>query len=137
MKPAGEALYRGFPVALQFHLNSGLLAVSAQLPFSLGESPQPLNCWLITSLSLFRPSITYCSGCELTARADDHEKEHGDKNDFWEEVHEASTKFTLLLIFIHIGGVIVTSLMHKENLVKAMIHANKHIPPVNDDKPVK
>ena len=48
---------------------------------------------------------------------------------FWgeafEEIHEFFANFTLLLVFIHVAGVIIESLIHKENLVKSMIDGMK------------
>lgn len=45
--------------------------------------------------------------------------------DFWEEAHEFCANFTLFLIVMHIIGVYIESIMHKENLVKAMLHGYK------------
>ncbi|OIO74346.1 MAG: cytochrome b [Zetaproteobacteria bacterium CG02_land_8_20_14_3_00_50_9] len=65
------------------------------------------------------------------AQADDdwryagHNK-HADE--FWEEAHEASVYFMLLLIGLHLGGVAVSSLLHRENLVRAMLTGRKQLP---------
>ena len=47
------------------------------------------------------------------------------EKEFWEEIHESMTSFMLFLIFIHIAGVIVSSWVHKENLIWAMINGKK------------
>jgi cytochrome b len=64
---------------------------------------------------------------------DDDDKEEGNPRqksnkadeEFWEEIHEASTNVMLLLIGLHLTGVILSSRLHKENLVKAMITGKK------------
>jgi cytochrome b len=42
-----------------------------------------------------------------------------------EEVHELFANFTLLLVGIHVVGVLVESLIHKENLISAMLSGFK------------
>ncbi|MGB8812039.1 MAG: cytochrome b/b6 domain-containing protein [Paracoccaceae bacterium] len=42
-----------------------------------------------------------------------------------EDAHKALVKLALVLIVLHVGGVIFSSLRHRENLVKAMITGEK------------
>jgi cytochrome b len=43
----------------------------------------------------------------------------------FEDVHEAAANSMLAIVIIHIAGVIVSSLLHRENLVRAMITGYK------------
>ena len=45
--------------------------------------------------------------------------------DILEEVHEFFASFALFLVLVHVAGVLVESLIHKENLVSAMISGFK------------
>ena len=44
----------------------------------------------------------------------------------FEEMHELFASLMLLLIVIHVAGVVVESLIHRDNLVKAMVTGRKH-----------
>ncbi len=50
-------------------------------------------------------------------------------SDFWEEAleetHEFFANFTVFLVVIHLAGVLVESVLHKENLVSAMLSGDK------------
>lgn len=63
------------------------------------------------------------------ANGDDEEENRGEKKgeEFWEEVHEVFVNVTLILIAAHIAGVVASSYLHKENLIKAMITGRKEI----------
>lgn len=50
--------------------------------------------------------------------------EFGDE-EVWEELHEIAANLMLLVVFVHIAGVLVSSVLHKENLVRSMLSGYK------------
>jgi len=69
----------------------------------------------------------FISSANASSPMDDEANKHeeSDSEEFWEEIHEFFANFTILLIVFHILGVIVSSKVENENLVKAMITGYK------------
>jgi cytochrome b len=53
--------------------------------------------------------------------------QHETEEHFWEEVHEFFVNVTIFLIILHIIGVIVSSRLEQQNLVKAMLTGYKEL----------
>lgn len=58
-------------------------------------------------------------------RHDAEEESQDQEEELWEELHEAASYTLLALVLVHITGALVSSQLHHENLVQAMITGKK------------
>ena len=95
---------------------------SGSEPRYLGHNP--LGGWMVVAL-LTAVAAVCASGWLYTTDA------------YWgvewvEDLHEALSDALLVLIALHVGGVVFTSIRHRENLAAAMFHGRKRPPAPGD-----
>ena len=118
--PAGGAMIVALLIGLSGTVFSGLMI------YAIEENAGPLAGWVAAAnASPVLPTII------STARADEdayeEHDEHESAEEFWEEVHEIFANLMLLLIAVHVAGVLYSSHVDKENLVRAMITGRKRL----------
>jgi cytochrome b len=96
----------GGAMVIMLMLSLLVTATSGMLLFGAAEQSGPLAQWFVQSGAAWADPL--------------------------EEVHEFFANFTMLLVVIHVAGVIVESLIHRENLVSAMISGFKQAQPASD-----
>lgn len=110
--PAGAAMIVAILTCLGITVYSGLVV------YAIEENAGPLSV---------RETSPYEISVVSVARADDGESGNHDefREEFWEEAHEIFANLTVLLVIVHVLGVLGSSYLHSENLVKAMITGRK------------
>jgi len=114
--PAGGAMV----IALLFCLS--ITTLSGMKLYEVEENKGPFSITVQVAIKQAMASSPEMKNQQHTVNEEDEE--------FWEEIHETFVNLTLLLVFLHIGGIIMSSIVDKEKLVKAMFTGKKEI---NDD----
>jgi len=123
--PAGGAMVIALLLSLSATVFTGLAL------YAVEENSGPL-AGIIASNNhtiLAMPIITtaYADEDEQKNAYADEASKNKDGEEFWEDLHEFFANLTLLLVALHIGGVLLSSYIDKENLIKSMITGNKEV----------
>jgi len=118
--PAGAAMVVAHLLCITVTVFSGLML------YAVEENAGPLAGWAANT------PATYTIQAPISgAYADEDENDEADEADenpreeFWEEIHELFANLVLLLAVLHVAGVLYSSYLHKENLIKAMVTGRK------------
>ena len=125
--PAGALMVFALLICLALTTVTGITLLAIE------ENTGPLASWLGRGIALEKtlPDLALIT---VTARASENEEERDEErgennneegNEALEEMHEFISNLTLLLIILHIVGVMLTSIIHRENLVRAMFTGYK------------
>lgn len=106
-----------------------LTTVTGVALLAVDENAGPLAPWLGRggALENTSPDLALFAA---TGRASEDDEDHDDNNDeegseVLEEIHEFFPNLMMFLVVLHIAGVILTSLIHRESLVRAMVTGRK------------
>ncbi len=109
--PAGGAMVVALLLSLSVTVLSGM-----QL-YAVEENKGPFS---VEAPALIKPA-------RASATETAHHAVNEADEEFWEAIHETGVNITLLLVFLHIGGIIMSSIVDKEKLVKAMFTGKKEV----------
>lgn len=95
----------------------------------IGHNPAGGAMILLMMMSLLITTLTgiavYGAEEQMGPLADWFTSNNSMWGDVFEETHEFFANFSVFLIVLHVAGVVVESIIHKENLVKSMIDGEK------------
>lgn len=114
--PAGAMMVFALLIGLTASTVSGIALLAAE------ENAGPLASWLGSTTSLEAPTYTVPDERNEGELGEGREGESA-----LEEIHELSVNLTLFLVILHVIGVALASVVHRENLVRAMVTGRKRI----------
>lgn len=119
--PAGGAMVIALLLSLSATVFSGLSL------YAVEENAGPLAGIIANKQSII-PDVSVVPTAYASEDDEDEMAANKDSEEFWEELHEFFANLTLLLVALHVSGVLLSSYIDKENLIKAMITGRKEIP---------
>jgi len=120
--PAGGAMILALFVGLLATVWSGLEV------YAIEEGGGPLAAVSHVGMAADRPSdgrVVFIS--EREHENNEHNEHEGGRGELWEEIHEVMADLMLFLIVLHVGGVVLGSIVHHENLVRSMVTGRKRV----------
>ncbi|HKJ70557.1 MAG TPA: cytochrome b/b6 domain-containing protein [Gammaproteobacteria bacterium] len=129
--PAGGAMIVLLLASLAATVTTGLMLYGSE------DKAGPLAGWYAAAPAepAAGPSLI------ATARADEEFGERGEageegehEEEALEEVHEFFANFTLFLVILHVGGVVLTSLRERQNLARSMVTGRKRATDAEDPR---
>ena len=115
--PAGGAMVVVLLVALAVTVWSGLEVLAVEK----GAGPLAANAAVAIPVAV----AVADEGQEYSQAPAGESAAGHEGEEFWEEVHEVAANLTLFLVVLHIAGVLLASLVYRENLVRAMFTGRK------------
>jgi cytochrome b len=129
--PAGGVMIVALLLCLAVTVGAGLLAYGAEkdagpLAF-LFPAPSTAGASEPTAGAALFPTLDEEAEAPASDREDGATGPRREESVFV-EVHELFANLTLALVILHVGGVVVASLVHRENLARAMVTGRKRAP---------
>jgi len=121
--PAGGAMVVLLLLLLASIVVTGLMTLGADKhagPLILLYNAEPVGATGLSGAPSVRAGAAHAD--ETGARGSEKREESASR-----QVHEVLANLTLILVGFHVGGVVLASIVHRENLVLAMIAGRKRV----------